>query len=229
MTVPRAQRLDNARARLTRLGIDALLVGASPDLQYLTGHNPPPLERLTLLVLPATGEASLVVPALEAPMAQAHLDGLGVELKVWQETQDPVALVREALDAAGAAAGKLAVADQLWAAFLLRIQAALPEATFTHGSPVLRALRVVKDAGEVAALAAAGGVHRLGGHAGLHRRAAGLLGGQQHLVHARELRVGLADDHGPGGVGAVAVQPAADVDHDRVARGQAPVARVVVG
>jgi Xaa-Pro aminopeptidase len=156
MTVPRAQRLDNARARLTRLGIDALLVGASPDLQYLTGHNPPPLERLTLLVLPATGEASLVVPALEAPMAEAHLDGLGVELKVWQETQDPVALVRQALDVAGASAGTLAVADQLWAAFLLRIQAALPEATFTHGSPVLRALRVVKDAGEVAALAAAG-------------------------------------------------------------------------
>jgi Xaa-Pro aminopeptidase len=149
----RAERLARARKEQAERGVDALLLGPSPDLEYLTGYRPPALERLTLLVLPAAGEARLVVPALEAPLARDHLGELEIEVAAWQETEDPVALVGDALAAVGAAGGRLGVGDRLWSGFLLRLQAALPEAGWSVASAVTRQLRMRKDAEEVEALA----------------------------------------------------------------------------
>ena len=149
----RTERLTRARKELGERDMDALLLGPSADLRYLTGYQAPPLERMTLLVLPAAGDARLVVPALEAPLARDHLGGLELEVTVWQETGDPVGLVRAALDAAGATAGRLGVGDQLWSTFLLRLQAALPGAAFAAASTVTRQLRMRKDPEEVEALA----------------------------------------------------------------------------
>jgi Xaa-Pro aminopeptidase len=148
-----AERLARARDQLSDQGVDALLIGPSADFRYLTGYHPPLLERLTLLVVPAKGAARLVVPALEAPLAHEHLGELDIEVSAWQETQDPIALVRATLAASGSADGRLAVGDQLWSTFLLRLQAALPGAELTVASAVTRPLRMVKDAAEVEALA----------------------------------------------------------------------------
>jgi Xaa-Pro aminopeptidase len=155
MANPHAARLARAREQLSERGVDALLIGPSADLVHLTGYQAPPLERLTLLVLPAKGEPRLVVPRLEAPLARDHLGDLGVEVAAWDETEDPVALVRATLADAAAADGRLGVGDRLWSSFLLRLQAALPGAEFTVASDVTRALRMVKDQDEVEALAAA--------------------------------------------------------------------------
>ena len=151
----RTDRLARARKELGERGVDALLLGPGADLSYLTGYQAPPLERLTLLVLPAAGDARLVVPALEAPLARDHLGGLDLEVVAWQETEDPVALVRATLAAAGAAGGRLGVGDRLWSSFLLRLQAALPGAAFQVASTVTRQLRMRKDPEEVEALARA--------------------------------------------------------------------------
>ena len=69
----RAERLARARKEQAERGVDALLLGPSPDLAYLTGYHPPHLERLTMLVVPAAGDPRLVVPALEAPLAAPDL------------------------------------------------------------------------------------------------------------------------------------------------------------
>ncbi len=153
-TSPSAERLARARKEMADRGVDAVLVGPSADFRYLTGYLPPLLERLTMLVLPARGDAALVVPELEAPLATEHLGDLDLEVRAWREQDDPVTLVRGALEAADAASGRLAVGDQLWSSFLLRLQAALPGAGFTLASTVTRPLRVVKDAAEIEALAA---------------------------------------------------------------------------
>jgi Xaa-Pro aminopeptidase len=152
-TSPRAERLARVRKAMADRGVEAVLVGPSADFRWLTGYLPPGLERLTMLVVPADGDARLVVPALEAPLALEYLGDLEVEVLAWQETDDPVALVRDALRAAGAEAGPLAVGDQLWSAFLLRLEAALPSARFTTASTVTRPLRSVKDPDEVEVLA----------------------------------------------------------------------------
>jgi Xaa-Pro aminopeptidase len=151
-----AGRLERARRAMAQHGVDALLVGPSADLRYLVGYHALPLERLTLLVLPASGGPVLLVPELEAPRAEASGAGELVALRSWRETDDPVGLVREHLGALGATAGRLAVQDRLWTAFTLALQDALPDAGWVAGGTVMRELRLVKDTDEVAALRAVG-------------------------------------------------------------------------
>jgi len=141
----RADRLRRAQAELARHGVDALIVGASSDLRYLTGHVGHPSERLSVLVLPRTGDPVYVVPRLEAPTLAGRGDLL--DLRSWEETQDPAALVASVVGSAPGAT--LAVGDQLWSAFLLRLQAAMPGARWVEGGAVLRPLRVVKDGREI--------------------------------------------------------------------------------
>lgn len=129
-------------------GIGAVLVSAGSDLAYLTGHRIHGSERLTCLVLDAGGAATLVVPELEAP--RARVNAPGAEVRTWGETDDPIALVARSVPRSGS----LAVDDRMWASFLLKLQAALPGRAFVTSSEVIADLRLRKDAGEIAALAA---------------------------------------------------------------------------
>ena len=148
-----ADRMNQARSGLLRAGFDALLVTPGADLRYLTGYDALPLERLTCLVLPAIGEPCLVVPTLEEPAAHASpASRLGVQIKPWQETEDPAALVTQIL-------GKvttLALDDHMWAEKVLAFRAAMPQATQVLAGPVLRRLRMRKSTAEVQALRSAG-------------------------------------------------------------------------
>jgi Xaa-Pro aminopeptidase len=144
-------RLERTRRELTAQGVDALLVGPSADLRYLVGYHALPLERLTLLVVPAEGDAVLVVPELEAPRANDSGAGELVEVVPWSETDDPIELVRRWLRDRDRT-GRLALQDRLWTSFTLALQAALPDASWLPGSQVMRALRILKDDDEVAAL-----------------------------------------------------------------------------
>jgi Xaa-Pro aminopeptidase len=106
------------------------------------------LERLTMLVLPRQGEATLVVPRLEAPRVVERPAAFTV--LAWGETEDPVAIVARL---AGSPA-RAAVGDRTWARFVLELQQALPGTAFHPASSVMAPLRAVKDAGEVEALRA---------------------------------------------------------------------------
>jgi Xaa-Pro aminopeptidase len=147
-------RLERARAAAAAAGLDALLITPGPDLRYLTGYPALALERLTCLVLPAEGDPVLVVPALERLAALASpAGGLGLDLRVWDETDDPFAL------AAGLLRGRVervAVDDQMFAATVLAFRDALPAAEQTLAGVVLRPLRARKEPDEVAALRRAG-------------------------------------------------------------------------
>ena len=57
------ERMSAAQARAAEAGLGAILVGVGADLRYLTGYPALPLERLTMLVIPAAGAPSLVVAA----------------------------------------------------------------------------------------------------------------------------------------------------------------------
>ena len=67
-----------------------MLLSVGADLPYLTGYEAMPLERLTMLVLPRDGEATLVVPELEAPRVERNGSCTVVP---WTETVDPIGIV----------------------------------------------------------------------------------------------------------------------------------------
>ena len=130
-------------------GVDVLLLSLGADLPWLTGYEAMPLERLTMLVVPRNGAASLVVPRLEAPRVEEDPEVFTV--RPWSEGEDPVAIVA---GLAGAATS-VAVSDRTWATFVLALQDALPAAKWRPSSGVTGPLRAVKDEAEIAALAAA--------------------------------------------------------------------------
>ncbi len=157
--------------------VDVLLVSVGSDLPYLTGYEAMPLERLTMLVVPRDGEATMVIPRLEAPRVVAQP---GVfELHRWDETEDPVAIVARL---AGTPA-TVAVGDTMWARFLVALLEHWPsDATrYVRSANVMNTLRMRKDAAEVAALQAAG--------AAADRVAAQLHGGEIALVGRTEAAV----------------------------------------
>jgi Xaa-Pro aminopeptidase len=108
-----------------------------------------------MLVVPGEGDPTIITPRLEVGAAEQApgIGSGGVRIRSWLETEDPVDLVGRSV-AAGPGA-RLAVSDTLRAAFLLRLQAAFPDAAFEVASPVVGPLRRAKDAAEVALLRAA--------------------------------------------------------------------------
>src|SRR5439155_14264079 len=145
MAPDHAARIRRATDLAAAAGFDVVIVAPGPDLVYLTGYRPPPLERLTALVLrPPTGPV-LVVPELERSRAMADGAGDVADTVGWRDGEDMYDAVRSITGPAT----RVAVSDRLWAAHVLGLQRALPEASFASASGVLSPLRAVKDPYEV--------------------------------------------------------------------------------
>src|SRR5688572_29443911 len=141
------ERLARAASAAAAGGVDALLITPSQDYAYLLGYQAPAMERLTCLIVPAEGGPVLLLPRLEEPLARHELAELVDEITVvpWDETDDPIRLVQTVL----AGALRVAVQDQMWARFALRLRAALDPAQVVEAGPTMSALRRVKSAEEI--------------------------------------------------------------------------------
>jgi len=148
-----SKRLDRAAAAAASAGVDALLMAPGSDLRYLLGAGGGSFERLTCFVVPADGAPTLVVPRLEAPgYDPVPLGDLGVELATWVDGEDPYGLVASLVGKPA----KVAVGDMMVALHVLGLRGALPDAEQVLAGPIVRELRMRKDAEEVAELRAAG-------------------------------------------------------------------------
>ena len=145
-------RLARAAEETASRELDALVVSPSPDLAYLTGYDPKPLPRPTLLVLRPNRDLVMLVPELERALAATSPVGERVQLVAWRDGSDPY----EAAASLLVGADRIAVADRLWATHLLGLQRELPDAAFSPASPVMARLRAVKDEHELGALRRAG-------------------------------------------------------------------------
>jgi D-alanyl-D-alanine dipeptidase len=145
------ERLARASAAAHGAGLAALLVTPGPDLVYLTGYAPLPLERLTLLVVATARDPVLVVPALERPAAVASPLGRSIEVVGWADGEDPYEVAGRLVPS-----GRLAISDQAWASHVLGFQRASEGVSLSTIGAALPNLRAVKDADELAALRAVG-------------------------------------------------------------------------
>ncbi|AXB42953.1 M24 family metallopeptidase [Amycolatopsis albispora] len=146
-------RLDRARQAAAAADTDALVIAPGSDLRYLIGQAGGSFERLTALVVPADGTPALVVPKLEAPgYADVPTEALGVELHTWVDGEDAYRLVAGLLGKPG----RVAVSDFTPALHVLGLRDAIAGAEQTLAGPVVRELRMRKDATEIASLRQAG-------------------------------------------------------------------------
>lgn len=179
-----------ARALAREAGMSAILVGVGADMRYLAGYAAMPLERLTMLVIPSAGEPRLVVPRLEAAPARLAPPAAAGLLPVvtWDEGEDAHALVAAIVrGASGPGAGPdllIAVSDDLPARHLLPLEARLAGPTLSLASSLLRDIRMIKDADEIALLTlAARAADRV-----VAQIAAGRLVGRTEADVSREVR-----------------------------------------
>src|SRR5207247_8694869 len=97
-----SDRMARVRGRTDALGVDVLPLSIAADLPSLTGYVALETERLTMLVLTRDGDATLVVPRLEAARVQEQPDA--VSIAAWEETDDPIAIVTQLVGAPALAA-----------------------------------------------------------------------------------------------------------------------------
>lgn len=154
MTLPGTDysaRLDRARHGTADARLGALIVTPGANLVYLTGYDAVPLERITALVIPANADVApfLIAPGLERLAALASPIGeLGLEVVTWEEDEDPYALIAERLGSVDA----VGIADDMDAAKVLRLRAAMPQVDQRLAGVVLDSLRQRKDPSEITAL-----------------------------------------------------------------------------
>ena len=207
-------RLSRAAREAGERGVDALLVTPSPDYAYLLGYRAPALERLTCLIIPADGEPVLLLPRLEEPLARHELGTLAEEIHLvpWDETDDPIRLVQTIV----AGSLRLALQDQMWARFALRLRAVLDPAELVEAGPTLSALRRIKSPEEIDRLRAAASAADAAMGAILGER----LSGRTESDVSRRIRdLLLAEGHDDAGFAIVASGPnSASPHHDAGAR-----------
>ncbi|CAN3129451.1 Xaa-Pro peptidase family protein [Mycobacterium sp. smrl_JER01] len=149
-----ARRLRAAAAAADAAGLAGLVVTPGYDLRYLVGSRAQTFERLTALVLPATGDPTIVVPRLElAALRDSAVPELVVAVRDWVDGDDPYRLVADAMP--GGVPLDVAVTDSMPALHLLPLADVLG-AVPVLATDVLRTLRMIKDPAEVDALRKAG-------------------------------------------------------------------------
>jgi len=148
-----ARRLAAAAAIAADAGLAGLVITPGYDLRYLIGSRAQTFERLTALVVPASGAPTVVVPRLElAALKESAAADLGLAVADWVDGEDPYRLVAAALGGAPAA---VAVTDAMPALHLLPLADVLGVVPVL-ATVVLRELRMVKDGAEIDALRKAG-------------------------------------------------------------------------
>jgi Xaa-Pro dipeptidase len=153
----RADRLARAQALMARAKIAAIVIEPGASLEYYTGVQWRRSERLTAAVIPARGEPIIITPFFEEPSVRQSL-GIPASVRVWQEDEDPLALLAGALKDRGAGSGRIGIEETVRFFVSDGLASHLPSAGLVSANPVVRGCRMIKTAAEIALLQAANDV-----------------------------------------------------------------------
>jgi Xaa-Pro dipeptidase len=159
----RQARMAKARVLMDGLGVDAILVGAGASLRYFTGVAWNATERLVALMLPRQGNPFMICPRFELGSLEASLQ-VPVEIRLWEEHEDPAALV------ASADFASLALDPAIAFGVASAIGRAAPALKIIDGTPIIDGCRMTKSPAELALMAQAKAMTLE-----VHRRAARIL------------------------------------------------------
>lgn len=142
----REARMARALELTGALGADALLVDAGASLRYFTGLPWGQTERLVSMLLAPGRKPIMICPHFEIGSLEADLV-VPVDIRSWQEDEDPVALLVDTLRELGVRT--LAIDPELPFHFAERIRAS-EAARLVDAMPVFKQCRMVKSDAELA-------------------------------------------------------------------------------
>lgn len=145
-------RLEKLTASLHASGLDAAALNPGPTLKYLTGLNFHLMERPVVLFAAPGKEPALVLPQLE----MLKVEQLPYKVQAFPYGEDPLEweqAFRAAAGALGLDGKRIGVEPRAMRLLEFRyVKAGAPEAEFPDASDALAALRICKDAQEIAAM-----------------------------------------------------------------------------
>lgn len=142
-------RLDRLRARMQATGTGLVALAPGAHMQWLLGFAPHPDERACLLLV-GPDKAGFVMPGLNAADARQHTD---LPFWDWADATGPAAALEAALQAVAPNPRRVSLDEAMRADHALLLLDSLPNVARGFASETLGALRMVKDAAELAALA----------------------------------------------------------------------------
>ncbi|QHL91545.1 M24 family metallopeptidase [Sphingomonas changnyeongensis] len=145
----RLARIARVQAAMARAGVGALLVEAGSTLRYFTGINWWRSERLTAAVIPVEGPVAIVTPFFEEPSIREMLAVPG-DVRVWQEDENPHALVAGWLRDLKLAGRPVAVEETTRFFAVDGLQRALPDVRIGSGAALVNGCRMIKSPAEIA-------------------------------------------------------------------------------
>jgi Xaa-Pro dipeptidase len=146
-------RLDGLRARMYGCGVDVLLVSAPENMCYLSGFNTPGYYYPQAMVVAQDRQPLIVMRSLEGKNVEAHCWLDITQRRVFQDTEEPMSVIAAAVAEVGGDKGRVGVDLRSW--FLTvdgyrRLEAALPNATFTDAYGLAEKGRARKSVRELA-------------------------------------------------------------------------------
>ncbi|MEG3122582.1 M24 family metallopeptidase [Sphingomonas sp. GB1N7] len=150
----RHARIARAQGLMKAHGIGAVLIEAGSSLTYFSGVRWGRSERLTCVVLPVEGEPCIVTPFFEEPSVRETL-GIAADVRVWQEDQDPLAVVAGFLKERRLAARPIGIEETVRYFAVNGLARVLPGAKIVSANPIVRGCRGIKTAPEIALMQAA--------------------------------------------------------------------------
>jgi Xaa-Pro aminopeptidase len=150
----RRARLERARGLMRDNKLDAILIAGGTSLLYFTGMRWGNSERLTAVVIPASGNAFIVTPRFEEErtleQARAGPLGAGTQVLTWEEDESPYQRVREGLANLRLTTARLGVEETVKFVFADGIARAAPAVHVAGATAVTAGCRMIKDPHELA-------------------------------------------------------------------------------
>ena len=145
----REARRERARRLMREQRLVAMVLEPGSGMTYFFGVPWWPSERAFLAVLAADGTPAWVCPAFEEARAR-ELTGASADVRVWQEDEDPFALVAGLLRERGLATARVGMEEQVRWFVSDGIHRAAPAAALASATPVTAACRMHKSPAELA-------------------------------------------------------------------------------
>jgi Xaa-Pro dipeptidase len=144
------RRLRHAQQLMSELDpkFDVILMGPGTSLYYFTGIRWGLSERLLGLIIPRTGQPLLVSPAFEEGRLR-EIMRYPIEVRVWQEDENPSALIAKFLAERGVRTGRVGIEEALPFTFYDRFRSAAPAVECVSADPVTIACRARKSLHEL--------------------------------------------------------------------------------
>lgn len=141
------ERMQQLRAYMEKEELDAVLITSPKHVYYLTGFFTEPHERFMGLIIPAQGEPSLIVPALDREAAAEAASGVK-QILTHTDTDNPYDVLKQALPAGLTRLGieKSHMTVERFEA----MSAVVAAARYADVEEPLREMRLIKSADEVA-------------------------------------------------------------------------------